>query len=191
MSKHSDIHNCQLQTHYSVHKEYVYKCSYKIKKEKIVASMMACHLVYRKILQSLINNENKKPAVMYNTSLVKLWCFSRTKKSSINFLVVIHHTTKYNEVEESSHHKGSIRNGQQEEHVTFLLCKSGNYVVYLMKMCPVVATRQVTPQENHYGRKVNMPHYIVFGSIVNVHVPNEVSTKLDPKLEKCIRGPLS
>ena len=38
----------------------------------------------------------------------------------------------------------------------------------------------------YFGRKPNLRHLRVFGSIVYVHVPKEKQGKLDAKAEKCI-----
>ena len=38
----------------------------------------------------------------------------------------------------------------------------------------------------YFGRKPNLQHLRVFGSIAYVHVPKEKRRKLDAKSEKCI-----
>ena len=40
--------------------------------------------------------------------------------------------------------------------------------------------------EMYFGRKSNLRHLRVFGSIAYVHVPKEKRRKLDAKSEKCI-----
>ena len=44
----------------------------------------------------------------------------------------------------------------------------------------------VTPHEAYFGRKLNMRHLWVFGSIAYVHVLNKKRKKLDVKAKKCI-----
>ena len=44
----------------------------------------------------------------------------------------------------------------------------------------------VTAHELYFGRKPNLRHLRVFGSIAYMHVPNEKRRKLDPKSEKCV-----
>ena len=44
----------------------------------------------------------------------------------------------------------------------------------------------VTPEEKFIGVKPDLSHLKVFGCIAYVHVPDELRTKLDPKVEKCV-----
>ena len=44
----------------------------------------------------------------------------------------------------------------------------------------------VTPHEAYFGRKLNMRHLWVFGSIAYVHVLNKKRKKLDPKAKNYI-----
>ena len=44
----------------------------------------------------------------------------------------------------------------------------------------------MSAHELYFGRKPNLRHLRVFGSIAYVHVPDEKRRKLDPKSEKCI-----
>ena len=44
----------------------------------------------------------------------------------------------------------------------------------------------VTPHERYYGRKPEISHVRIFGSIAYVHIPDEKGQKLEPKSEKCI-----
>ena len=45
---------------------------------------------------------------------------------------------------------------------------------------------KVSAHEMYFGRKPNLRHLRVFGSITYVHVPKEKQRKLDAKAEKCI-----
>ena len=45
---------------------------------------------------------------------------------------------------------------------------------------------KLSAHELYFGRKPNLRHLRVFGSIAYVHVPNEMGRKLDPNLEKCV-----
>ena len=44
----------------------------------------------------------------------------------------------------------------------------------------------VTPEERYSGKKPDLSHLKVFGCICYVHVPDELRTKLDANVEKCI-----
>ena len=44
----------------------------------------------------------------------------------------------------------------------------------------------MSPYELYFGKKPNLAHLRIFGSIVYVHVPKEKRRKLDAKAEKCI-----
>lgn len=56
--------------------------------------------------------------------------------------------------------------------------------VYLSNLLPSRSVWGKTPQEAWSGRKPNISHLRVFGSIAYVHVPNEKRNKLDDKSEK-------
>ena len=45
---------------------------------------------------------------------------------------------------------------------------------------------KVSAHELYFGRKPNLRHFRIFGSIAYVHVLDEKRRKLDPKSEKCI-----
>ena len=49
-----------------------------------------------------------------------------------------------------------------------------------------VAVHNVTPEERYSGKKPDLSHLKVFGCIYDVHVPDELWTKLDAKAKKCI-----
>ena len=58
--------------------------------------------------------------------------------------------------------------------------------VYIMNRTPTTAIHDITPEQRFTGTKPNVSHFKVFGCIAYVHVPNELRTKFDPKVEKCI-----
>jgi hypothetical protein len=58
--------------------------------------------------------------------------------------------------------------------------------IYIMNRTPIAAVHGMTPEEKYSGRKPDLSHLKVFGCIGYVHVPNELRTKLDPKVEKCV-----
>ena len=45
---------------------------------------------------------------------------------------------------------------------------------------------KVSTHELYFGRKPNLRHLRVMGSIPYVHIPDEKRRKLDPKSKKCI-----
>ena len=57
--------------------------------------------------------------------------------------------------------------------------------VYLLNRSSTEGAR-ITPHQAYFGRKPNMAHLRVFGSIAYVHIPDEKRKKLDPKSEKCV-----
>ncbi|KAI0488135.1 hypothetical protein KFK09_027962 [Dendrobium nobile] len=58
--------------------------------------------------------------------------------------------------------------------------------VYLSNRSPTRSVWGMTPQEAWSGRKPDISHLRVFGSIAHVHVPDEQRSKLDDKSEKYI-----
>ena len=65
--------------------------------------------------------------------------------------------------------------------------KAANTVVYLMHRCTMSIVNDVTPHEKYYGRKSNLSHVRIFGSIAYVDIPDKKQQKLsDAKSEKCI-----
>jgi hypothetical protein len=59
-------------------------------------------------------------------------------------------------------------------------------VIYIMNGTPTTAVHGMIPEEKYSGKKLDLSHLKVFGCIAYVHVPNELRTKLDPKVEKCV-----
>jgi len=58
--------------------------------------------------------------------------------------------------------------------------------IYLSNRCPTKNLNEMTPQEAWSGRKPNVSHLKVFGSISYVDVDDQVGTKLDDKSKKII-----
>jgi hypothetical protein len=58
--------------------------------------------------------------------------------------------------------------------------------IYLSNRCPTKNLNDMTPQEAWSGRKPNVSHLKVFGSISYVDVDDQVGTKLDDKSKKII-----
>ena len=59
-------------------------------------------------------------------------------------------------------------------------------VVYIVNRTPTIVVHDVTLEEKFSRRKLDLTHLKVFVCIAHVHVPNELRTKLDPKVEKCV-----
>ena len=64
--------------------------------------------------------------------------------------------------------------------------EAANTIVYLMNRCTTSGVHNVTPCEKFYGKKPDLSHVRIFGSIAYVHIPDEKRQKLNPKSEKCI-----
>jgi hypothetical protein len=58
--------------------------------------------------------------------------------------------------------------------------------IYIMNQTPTVIVHGMTPEEKFTCKKPYVSHFIVFGCIAYVHVPDEKRSKLDPKVEKSI-----
>ena len=58
--------------------------------------------------------------------------------------------------------------------------------VYIMNRTSNTIMHGVTSEEKFIGRKLNLAHLKVFGCIAYVHIPDDKSSKLDLKAEKCI-----
>ena len=64
--------------------------------------------------------------------------------------------------------------------------KAANMTVYLMNRCTMSRVHNITPHEMFYGKKPNLSHIRIFGSIAFIHIPNQKQQNLDPKSETCI-----
>jgi len=58
--------------------------------------------------------------------------------------------------------------------------------VYIMNRTPTAAVHGMILEEKYSGRKPDLSHLKVFGCIDYVHVLDELWTKLDSKVEKCV-----
>lgn len=58
--------------------------------------------------------------------------------------------------------------------------------VYVINRSPMKAVRNITPKEAWSGRKPQVKHLRVFGSVAYVHIPKEKRHKLEEKSLKCI-----
>ena len=56
-----------------------------------------------------------------------------------------------------------------------------NIIVYLMNQCTTSRVHDVTPHKKFYGKKPDLSHVRIFGSIAFAHIPNEKQQNLDPK----------
>ena len=55
-----------------------------------------------------------------------------------------------------------------------------------MNRTPTAAIHGMTPKEMFTGKKPDLSHLKVFGCLAYVHVPDELRSKMDPKVEKCV-----
>ena len=55
-----------------------------------------------------------------------------------------------------------------------------------MNWCTTFGVYDITPHNKFYGKKSNLSHVRIFGSIAFAHILDEKRQKLDPKSEKCI-----
>ncbi len=55
---------------------------------------------------------------------------------------------------------------------------------YLTNRSPTSAVPKYIPAELWYGKRQNVSHLKVFGSLVYIHVPQEIRKKLDGHVEK-------
>ena len=55
-----------------------------------------------------------------------------------------------------------------------------------MNRCTTSGVHDVTPHEKLFGKKPDLSHVRIFGSIAYVHIPDDTRQKVDPKSEKCI-----
>jgi len=57
---------------------------------------------------------------------------------------------------------------------------------YVINRVPLSPINMKSPYELLWGKKPNVKHFKIFGSICYVHVPYTLRTKLDAKAKKCI-----
>ncbi|KAI3445364.1 hypothetical protein Pfo_002029, partial [Paulownia fortunei] len=90
--------------------------------------------------------------------------------------------TKYAQKQESAKRVfARVSKRKQENNTSYMAC-----VVYLLNRSLTRSVLGKTPQEAWNGRKPDIFHLRVFGSIAHVHVPDEQRNKLDDKSEKFI-----
>ena len=61
-----------------------------------------------------------------------------------------------------------------------------NTTVYLMNRCTTSRMHDVTPHKKFYGKKSDLSHVRIFGSIAFLHIPDENRQKLNRKSVECI-----
>lgn len=59
-------------------------------------------------------------------------------------------------------------------------------VAYVINKVPLSPTNMKSPYELMFGEKPNVRHFIIFGSICYVYVPDSQRNKVDAKARKCI-----
>ena len=65
-----------------------------------------------------------------------------------------------------------------------LWAKAASIAVYIQKRCPHKALEKKTPEEVFTIKKPSVDHLRIFGSPVDIHVPKEKRTELDPSRKK-------
>lgn len=58
--------------------------------------------------------------------------------------------------------------------------------VYILNRSPITSLQDTIPQEAWDGKKVNVSHFIIFGTIAFSDVPEKLRKKLDDRSEICI-----
>ena len=51
--------------------------------------------------------------------------------------------------------------------------EAANTTVYLMNRCTTSRVHEVTPHKKYYGKKLDLSHVRIFGSLAYVHIPHE------------------
>ncbi|MCO5591565.1 hypothetical protein L7F22_045552 [Adiantum nelumboides] len=64
--------------------------------------------------------------------------------------------------------------------------EAASTVVYIMNRTPTAAVHDMTLEETFAEKKPYVSHFKVFGCIGYMHMPDELRTKLDSKVEKCV-----
>ena len=68
----------------------------------------------------------------------------------------------------------------------FLWAEACSTTVYLQNRSPHRAVGSKTPEEMYSGKKPEVSHFRIFGSMTYSHVPSEKRTKFDPTAERGI-----
>lgn len=66
----------------------------------------------------------------------------------------------------------------------FLWAEACNTTVYVQNRVPHNALGKITPESVFTGRKLEVSHFRIFGSVAYYHVPKEKRKKLDRTTEK-------
>jgi transposase InsO family protein len=61
-----------------------------------------------------------------------------------------------------------------------------NWTTHVLNRSPILAVKEITPEEAWSGVKPNMNYFRVFGCIRHVHVPDNLRKKLDDKSFQCV-----
>ena len=59
-------------------------------------------------------------------------------------------------------------------------------LVYIMNRTPTALIHGMMLEEEFIGKKHDLSHLKVFGCLAYVHMPDELRSELDPKVEKCV-----
>ena len=58
--------------------------------------------------------------------------------------------------------------------------------MYVLNRSPIANLQDTIPEEAWDGKKVNVSHFRIFGSLPFSHVPEQLRNKLDDRSERCI-----
>ena len=62
--------------------------------------------------------------------------------------------------------------------IKFLWARAANSAMYVQNRCPHPTLDSKTPKEMFTGNKLDVSHFIIFGSLVYFHVPKKKRSKL-------------
>ena len=66
---------------------------------------------------------------------------------------------------------GSKSNDEREKPTKVILAEAANTTVYLINRCTTSGVHNITPHEKFYGKKSDLSHFTIFGSIAYVYIP--------------------
>ena len=87
---------------------------------------------------------------------------------------------KNRHIVEKAHALMSEKNMQE-----YYWAKVVHIAIYIMNKTPTTSIHVVTLGKRFIGVTSDVSYFKVFGCIIYVHIPYELWTKLDPKVEKC------
>ena len=93
-------------------------------------------------------------------------------------------TKRSSQTEESAHTRGGQGYDARENLPKLYWAEASNTTIYLINRWTTFKVPNVTPHEKYYGRKADLSHLQIYGTIC-AH-SDEKWQKLDPKSEKCI-----